>query len=66
MTFTSSSTVKNFVAAYGVDMLKKIPCAAIGPITAQTLETFDVTPAVVAEEFTIDGLVEAIGKFYEH
>lgn len=64
VTFTSSSTVKNFAAAYGVDALKKIPCAAIGPITAQTLETFDVTPAVVSEKFTIDGLVEAIENFY--
>ncbi|MBQ6297176.1 MAG: uroporphyrinogen-III C-methyltransferase [Selenomonadaceae bacterium] len=61
VTFTSSSTVKNFVAAYGVP---KIPTAAIGPITAQTLKNFDVTPAVVAEEFTIGGLVEAIKKFY--
>ena len=64
VTFTSSSTVKNFVAAHGVDALKKIPCAAIGTITAQTLKNFDVTPAAVAEEFTIDGLVEAIKKFY--
>lgn len=62
ITFTSSSTVKNFVAAYGVP---KIPTAAIGTITAQTLKNFGVTPAVVAEEFTIDGLVEAIKKFYE-
>ena len=64
ITFTSSSTVKNFVAAYGVDALKKIPSAAIGPITAATLETFNVTPAVVAEEFTIGGLVDAIKNFY--
>ncbi|MBO4779785.1 MAG: uroporphyrinogen-III synthase, partial [Selenomonadaceae bacterium] len=66
ITFTSSSTVKNFVAAYGDDALKKISTAAIGTITAQTLETFGVTPTVVAEEFTIDGLIEAIKKFYEH
>ena len=64
ITFTSSSTVKNFVATYGVDVLKKIPSAAIGPITAQTLENFDVTPAIIADEFTIDGLIEAIKKFY--
>ncbi|MBR3499418.1 MAG: uroporphyrinogen-III C-methyltransferase [Selenomonadaceae bacterium] len=63
-TFTSSSTVKNFAAAHGVDALKKFPTAAIGPITAQTLQSFGVMPAVVAEKFTIDGLVEAIGKFY--
>lgn len=62
VTFTSSSTVKNFVAAYGVP---KIATAAIGTITSRTLENFGVTPAIVAEEFTIDGLVEAIRKFYE-
>ncbi len=64
ITFTSSSTAKNFVAAYGAEVLKKIPSAAIGPITAQTLKNFDVMPAVVAEEFTIGGLVKAIKKFY--
>ncbi|MBE8955215.1 MAG: uroporphyrinogen-III C-methyltransferase [Quinella sp. 2Q5] len=64
VTFTSSSTVKNFVAAHGIDALKKIPAAAIGPITAQTLETFGATAAVVADEFTIDGLVAAVKNFY--
>lgn len=59
ITFTSSSTVKNFVEAYGA---KKIPAAAIGSITAQTLESFGMTPTVVAEKFTIEGLVEAIEK----
>ena len=66
LTFTSSSTVKNFAAAYGVDAMKKIPTAAIGPITARTLETFGATADVVADKFTINGLVEAIEKFYEH
>ena len=61
ITFTSSSTVENFVAAYGVP---KIPTAAIGPITARTLKNFGATPAVIAEEFTINGLVDAIKKFY--
>lgn len=61
VTFTSSSTVENFVAAYGVP---KIPAAAIGPITARTLKNFGVTPAVVAEEFTIGGLVDVIKNFY--
>jgi uroporphyrinogen III methyltransferase/synthase len=66
ITFTSSSTVKNFVAAHGVDVLKKISTVTIGPITARTLEEFGVKPAVVAEKFKIDGLVEAVEKFYEH
>ena len=63
-TFTSSSTVENFVAAYGVDALKKFPSAAIGTITARTLKKFGVEAAVVADEFTIDGLVAAVEKFF--
>ena len=63
-TFTSSSTVENFVAAHGVDALKKFPSAAIGTITARTLKNFGVEATVVAEEFTIDGLVAAVKKFF--
>ena len=65
ITFTSSSTVENFVAAYGVEPLKKIPTAAIGPITAQTLNGIGVTASVVAKEYTIGGLVDAIKNFWE-
>mgnify|MGYP002624735718 CR=1 FL=1 len=64
MTFTSSSTVRNFVATYGVEPLQRIPTAAIGTITAQTLKSFGVTATIVAEEFTIGGLVDAIKNFY--
>ena len=63
-TFTSSSTVENFVAAHGVDALKKFPSAAIGTITARTLKNFGVEAEVVADEFTIDGLVAAVKKFF--
>lgn len=65
ITFTSSSTVKNFVAAVGKDFLSKTKTAAIGPITAETLQKFGVDADIVAEEFTIAGLVEAIKNFYE-
>jgi len=64
ITFTSSSTVENFFAAYGVAPLQKIKSAAIGPITAQTLKDFGVNPAVIAEKFTINGLIEAIKDYY--
>ena len=60
ITFTSSSTVKNFVAGFGVDALRKIRAAAIGPITADTLREFGVEPDVVASEYTIDGLIAAL------
>lgn len=64
VTFTSSSTVENFVAAVGVDTLKKIKTAAIGTVTAETLKKFGVTADIIAKEFTIAGLVDAIKNFY--
>lgn len=64
-TFTSSSTVENFVAAAGIDALKKFKTAAIGSVTAETLKKFGVTADIVAKEFTIAGLVDAIKNFYE-
>ena len=64
VTFTSSSTVENFVKAAGIEILQKIKSAAIGPITAQTLKNFGVTADIVAKEFTIAGLVDAIKNFY--
>ncbi|MBO4400898.1 MAG: uroporphyrinogen-III C-methyltransferase [Selenomonadaceae bacterium] len=63
-TFTSSSTVENFIRAVGAERLKNVRVAAIGPITAQTLEKFGVTADVIAQEFTIAGLVDAIKNFY--
>ena len=63
VTFTSSSTVENFVKAFGVESLKNIKTAAIGPITAQKLKNFGVDVAIVAEIFTINGLVDAIKNF---
>ena len=64
ITFTSSSTVENFVAAVGEEFLQKFKTAAIGTVTAETLKKFKVTPDIVAEKFTIEGLVEAIKKFF--
>src|SRR5262245_22745605 len=64
ITFTSSSTVRNFLELAGnvfaaVD-LKKTSIACIGPITASTLREYGVPVTVQAKEFTIPGLVEAI------
>ena len=64
VTFTSSSTVENFVKALGVESLKKVKAAAIGPITAQTLKNYGVDAKIIAETFTINGLVEVLKKFY--
>ncbi len=69
VTFTSSSTVTNFKAllpeAEFDDLLSGITIAAIGPITAETAAKNGFTVDVTAEEYTIDGLCEAIVNYWQ-
>ncbi|MFZ5626151.1 MAG: uroporphyrinogen-III synthase, partial [Bacillota bacterium] len=63
VTFTSSSTVKNFIKLLGEDyqeLLQTVKLASIGPITSQTARELGLTITVEAREYTIDGLVTAI------
>jgi uroporphyrinogen III methyltransferase/synthase len=65
ITFTSSSTAKNFVTLLGGDCRKKlkgVKIASIGPITTSTLRELGLEPTIEAETFNIDGLVEVIQK----
>ncbi len=57
VTFTSSSTVKNFLAIAGKPTGR---IASIGPITSETLRRHGLVPDVEAEEYTTDGLIRAI------
>ena len=59
VTFTSSSTVTNFLAAVGADAVPPV-VAAIGPVTAATAREHGLTVDVEAEVHTIDGLVDAL------
>ncbi|MEX1217660.1 MAG: uroporphyrinogen-III C-methyltransferase [Acidimicrobiales bacterium] len=59
VTFTSASTVENWVAAFGADTLPKM-VACIGPITADTARRAGLRVDVIAEVHTIDGLVDAV------
>lgn len=63
ITFTSSSTVENFLAL-GLPWPKGMQVASIGPITSQTACDNGLRVDVEAERHDIDGLVEAIGKFF--
>lgn len=63
VTFTSSSTVKNFAellrhSSNGV--LKNVQCASIGPITSATLRELKMPVSIEATEFTMGGLIRAI------
>ncbi|MHB8377594.1 MAG: uroporphyrinogen-III synthase, partial [Dehalococcoidia bacterium] len=61
-TFASSSSVRNLVEMLGGDAtpLRRVLIAAIGPVTAQAVRDAGLEPAVVAETYTIDGLVDAL------
>jgi uroporphyrinogen-III synthase len=62
VTFTSSSTAKNFVALLGrpETKLNGIYMASIGPVTSATLKDLGLPVDIAAREFTIPGLVAAI------
>ena len=66
VTFTSSSTVKNFVSALGgIALTPSVVIAAIGPSTARTAEDLlGRAPDVLAETSTVDGLLSALETFY--
>ena len=68
VTFTSSSTVKNFKALIPTEMfeslMRAVPTASIGPITAETAAELGFEVTIVADTYTIPGLCEAILRHY--
>jgi len=66
VTFTSSSTVRNFVKLLGArgrsprTILDGIQIASIGPVTSATLKELGLPVDIEAKEYTIPGLIQAI------
>jgi uroporphyrinogen III methyltransferase / synthase len=64
VTFTASSTVENFVGAFGAEeaacFLERSRVACIGPITAGTARKHGLRVDAQAKEYTIPGLIEAV------
>jgi len=69
VTFTSSSTVKNFAALLPAatvgELTKDVVVAAIGPITADTAKNMGIKVRIIANSYTIPGLCEAILQYYD-
>jgi uroporphyrinogen III methyltransferase/synthase len=63
ITFTSSSTVENFLAL-GLPWPAKMQVASIGPITSKTAREGGLEVATEARRHDIPGLVDAIQKFF--
>ncbi len=69
VTFTSSSTVKNFVQLIGQENIKQVfssaSIASIGPITQKTAGSFGLKVQIQPEKYTIPDLVKSIVKYYK-
>jgi uroporphyrinogen III methyltransferase / synthase len=71
VTFTSASTVRNFVEILGhdqaVDLLRTTVVASIGPVTAEAAQQFDIATSVMPERYTVPDLVDAlVNHFTSH
>jgi uroporphyrinogen III methyltransferase/synthase len=67
VTFTSSSTVENFLEMVGpdaADLLEKVNVVSIGPLTTLTAERLGLNVAVQPQIYTLEGMMEAMVDFY--
>lgn len=69
VTFTSSSTVRGFLALIGPTearrLLEGVVVAAIGPVTAETATALGLRVAVMPHEYTIPALADAIADHFQ-
>jgi uroporphyrinogen III methyltransferase/synthase len=68
VTFTSASTVRNFVAMLGrdqaADLLRTTAVASIGPVTAEAAQQLGITTEVMPARYTIPDLVDALVDYF--
>ncbi len=71
VTFTSSSTARNFLTMIDAQdkeeltrLMEGVKIAAIGPITAKTVVDSGLTVDVEPSEYTIPGMIQAIVEYY--
>jgi uroporphyrinogen III methyltransferase/synthase len=62
ITFTSGSTVKNWLALAGPESLQGVRIASIGPATSEVAKKHGLHVDAEAQPSTVDGLVEAITR----
>ena len=69
VTFTSSSTVRNFAALFGpgelAPLMAGITIACIGPITGETAAALGLGTQIMPDEYTIPALARAIVAHFE-
>ena len=69
VTFTSASTVRNFVKVLGAepaaDLLGTTIVASIGPVTAEAATQCNIQTTIMPAAYTVPALVDAIVDFFE-
>lgn len=68
VTFTSSSTVENFLAMVGADalqLLRGVTVCSIGPLTTATAKKHGLVVAVEPAASTLEAMVEAIVDYFK-
>jgi len=72
VTFTSSSTVNNFMEMFEgesdqlLKWMEKVTVACIGPVTAKTAEERGLSVRIIPSEYTIEALAKAIVDHFAH
>ena len=67
VTFTSSSTVRNFMNILSEKrFMDGVKVAVIGPVTEETARRYGLEATIVPSEYTIPALVEAIVKYFKN
>jgi uroporphyrinogen III methyltransferase/synthase len=70
VTFTSASTVRNFVKIYGEDtapdLLRTTVVASIGPVTAEAAQQLGIETTIQPSTYTIPALIDAIVEYFEN
>ena len=72
ITFTSPSSVRNFLQTvesrpdrFLKSVRSNVVIACIGPVTAQQARDLGLTVHVTPEDYTIDGLIDALIRYWE-
>jgi uroporphyrinogen III methyltransferase / synthase len=66
ITFTSSSTVANFIEIMGADfsLPPRVKIACIGPVTADAARKAGFRVDIAHQEYTMDGLVQSLVEYF--
>jgi uroporphyrinogen III methyltransferase/synthase len=69
VTFTSASTVRNFVQIFGAeqapDLLRTTLVASIGPVTAEAAEQYGIKTSIMPKQYNTAALVDAIVEHFK-